>query len=259
MSSATLAQTAIIIPARLASTRLPEKALALLDGKPLILHVWERCMCAGAARVIVATDHPRIGQVVQSAGGEVAYTDPSLPSGTDRCAKVSTSLKVPYIINVQGDEPFIESGIIHHLADLLGEGHAGIVTLAHPLTDQASLHSPHTVKVVTSLDGHALYFSRQAIPYVRDDKQSPDWLSVHPFLGHIGVYGFRRDTLLELARLKPGLLERTEQLEQLRWLENGYRIRVGVSPYQTMGIDTVADLQKAELRIASQSKSPEKP
>lgn len=251
--------TAIVIPARLASTRFPEKALAMLAGKPVILHVWERCQHVGVARVVIATDHERIGDVIVKAGGQVVFTDPGLPSGTDRCAVVARSLHEKYIINVQGDEPFIEPQIIRQLAGMLREDDAPIATLARRIKDSDSLLSPNIVKVITAKTGEALYFSRQAIPYVRDQPTSKDWPRSYPFLAHIGIYGFRRESLLQVADLEPTELERTEHLEQLRWLDHGYRIKVGVCEYQAFGIDTPEDLYQAERWLAAQSNSPENP
>ena len=172
-------------------------------------------------------------------------TNPNHPSGTDRCAVVIAQLDyADLILNVQGDEPFIQPEQIDLLAQtLLDKPDFGIATLARQITDPEQLFNPNVVKMAASKSGEAIYFSRHPIPYIRGHAQE-DWLSIHNFYKHIGLYGFRRDTLRELAQLRPTPLELAESLEQLRWLENGYRIAVGITELETIGIDTPEDLNK---------------
>lgn len=239
-----------VIPARWASSRFPGKPLALLGGVPMVLHVWRKCLEAGLARVIVATDDERIVAVCRAAGAEVVLTDPALPSGTDRCAAIAADLALPFIINIQGDEPFIDPLAIRQVGTLLmAPDAASIATLARVEKDPRSLRSPHVVKVVRNRRGDALYFSRQWIPYRRDVPEN-EWPSMGDDLVHLGIYGFARSTLLELAALPPSSLEQAEQLEQLRWLEQGYRIAVGLTSYRSIGIDTPEDLEAASEQLA---------
>lgn len=234
-----------VIPARWASSRFPGKPLADLNGRPMVLHVWDKCRQAGLDRIVIATDDNRILECCQQAGAEVVLTDPDLPSGTDRCAAVARDATEDIVINIQGDEPFIDPDAIRQLITLLRDKPTcPIATLARKESDPSSLASPHVVKVVCNVRGEAMYFSRAWIPYQRD-QQPAQWPLHATYLTHIGLYGFRRDTLLKLAGLPVGILERTEQLEQLRWLAEGYAIAVGVTGYRSMGIDTPEDLVRA--------------
>jgi len=232
---------AAVIPCRLGSTRLPEKALLRDTGKYLVQHVWERVKGARRiARVIVATDHPRIVEAVRSFSGEAVMTAPGHASGTDRVAEVARSLADEVIVNVQGDEPEIDAADLDLLVDALErDRECAIATLATPMRSDAELAAESTVKVVADAAGRALYFSRSAIPrYARAGREPPEAFK------HRGVYAFRRATLLELARLPSPPVERLERLEQLRWLHHGHRIRAVVTPRDGIGIDTPEDYRR---------------
>jgi 3-deoxy-manno-octulosonate cytidylyltransferase (CMP-KDO synthetase) len=234
-------RTAIVIPARYASSRLPAKPLLRETGKYLIQHVYERACESKANLVVVATDDDRILRAVHSFGGNVLMTRTDHPSGTDRVAEVALQLDAEVIINLQGDEPMIEPATLDLLAQLLEkDAEAEMATLAVPITSMEQWLDPNCVKLVLDAHGRAMYFSRSPIPYVRDGepdfrKQSP------PFLQHLGLYAYRREFLLELARLPPEPLEQTEKLEQLRVLALGRRIQVGIVPHDHRGVDTPAD------------------
>jgi 3-deoxy-manno-octulosonate cytidylyltransferase (CMP-KDO synthetase) len=238
-------KTAIVIPARYASTRLPAKALLRQTGKYLVQHVYERaCQARHAAAVIVATDDPRIVAAVKSFGGRVVLTRRDHASGTDRVAEVAAGLDVDLVVNLQGDEPLVEPASLDLLVELLErDPSAGMATLATPLGSREQWHNPNCVKVVCDADGRALYFSRSPIPFVRDGEPDftarPAW-----FLQHLGLYAYRRGFLLQLARLPPAPLERMEKLEQLRVLALGYTIRVGVVPHASIGVDTPGDYER---------------
>ena len=238
-------KAAIIIPARFNSSRLPGKPLLNATGKFLIQHCYEQASKAKLAdRVIVATDDERIADAVRSFGGEVAMTRADHASGTDRIAEVAETLDAEIIINLQGDEPqFDPAGL-----DLLIGFDAAMATLAVPIRDGATYRNPNIVKVVCADDGRALYFSRSPIPMVRD--AAPDFSSGR-FLQHLGVYAYRRDTLLSLARTPPHPLELAEKLEQLRALAHGIAIRVGVVPVGHRGIDTPEDYAEFVKSVAS--------
>jgi 3-deoxy-manno-octulosonate cytidylyltransferase (CMP-KDO synthetase) len=232
-------KTAIVIPARYASSRLPGKPLLRETGKYLIQHVYERACESKADAVIVATDDARIFDAVNSFGGSVVMTRADHPSGTDRVAEVADRLDADIIVNVQGDEPMIEPGTLDMLADLLErDREAPMATLAVPIRALEQWRDPNCVKVVCDKLGRALYFSRSPIPYVRDG--DPDFATGR-FLQHLGLYAYRRQFLLELARLPPEPLEETEKLEQLRVLALGRRIQVGVAAHAHRGVDTPAD------------------
>ncbi len=228
-------KAAIIIPARYASSRLPGKPLLKATGKFLIQHCYEQALlCELADRVIVATDDERIADAVRSFGGEVAMTRGDHVSGTDRIAEVAGGLDAEIIVNLQGDEPQFDPAAL----DLLIGFDAPMATLAVPIRDDTTYRNPNVVKVVCDDGGRALYFSRSPIPMVRDD--APDFASGR-FLQHLGVYAYRRDTLLSLARTPAHPLELAEKLEQLRALAHGIPIRVGVVPIGHRGIDTPED------------------
>ena len=235
-----------VIPARFASTRFPGKPLADIGGKTMIRRVYEQVSLSRRVdKVVVATDDVRISEHVRSFGGEVMLTRPDHPSGTDRCAEVAAKYaKATQVLNVQGDEPFIQPQQIDLLADTLSNGaRFSIATLAKKIDREEDLFNPNVVKAVFSEKTGAVYFSRHPVPYVRG-AEPPDWLQRHVFYKHIGLYGFRRATLLKIAALSPTPLERAESLEQLRWLENGLRIAVGITEQETFGIDTPDDLLK---------------
>jgi 3-deoxy-manno-octulosonate cytidylyltransferase (CMP-KDO synthetase) len=235
-------RTAIIIPARYASTRLPGKPLLRQTGKYLVQHVYERaCQARRASQVVVATDDPRILAAVQSFGGQAVMTRRNHVSGTDRVAEVAANLDVDAVINLQGDEPLIDPADLDLLPELLqSDSDAEIATLATPITSVEQWHNPSCVKVVCDTAGQALYFSRSPIPFVRDGR--PAFTMQPPlFLQHLGLYAYRRDSLLRLATMQPAPLEQLERLEQLRALAGGYRIRVGVVRAAGNGVDTYED------------------
>ncbi|MBI2805398.1 MAG: 3-deoxy-manno-octulosonate cytidylyltransferase [Planctomycetes bacterium] len=235
-------KTAIIIPARYASSRLPAKPLLRETGKYLIQHVYERACESRVDQVIVATDDWRIFQAVESFGGQVVMTRDDHVSGTDRVAEVAERLDADLIVNLQGDEPMIEPDTLDRLAQLLaGDCDSPMATLAVPIASQELYRDPNCVKVICDRQGRALYFSRSPIPFVRDGE--PDFSSGR-FLQHLGLYAYRRDFLLKLATLPPEPLEEIERLEQLRVLALGYRIQVGVVPHAHRGVDTPEDYRR---------------
>lgn len=237
-------KTAIIIPARFASSRLPGKPLLRATGKYLVQHVYERACQARAEAVIVATDDERIRAAVTSFGGQVVMTKPDHPSGTDRVAEVARQLDVDCVVNLQGDEPLIEPEHLDLLPALLQrDSEADVATLAVPIATLEQWQDANCVKVVRDAHGRALYFSRSPIPFVRDGR--PHFGGSHPqFLQHLGLYAYRRSFLLELAQLSPEPIEELEKLEQLRILALGRRIHVGVVHQATRGVDTPADYQR---------------
>ncbi len=246
---------AAIIPARWASTRFPGKMLHPILGKPLIQHTWERCLKAKTiSQVIVATDDMRIAEAAFAFGAEVSLTSPKHPSGTDRLAEVSARLRgVKHIINVQGDEPAIDPKLIDRLAKALRDHpKLEMVTAACPFPCADDALNPNTVKVVTALDGRALYFSRSPIPFDRDNAQRST-LNSHPFLWHIGIYGYRRDFLAQFVRWKPTPLESLEKLEQLRALEHGASIQVITTKSHGVGVDTPEDVDRAIAALQEQA------
>jgi 3-deoxy-manno-octulosonate cytidylyltransferase (CMP-KDO synthetase) len=238
-------QTAIVIPARYASTRLPGKPLLRETGKYLVQHVYERaCQAREADLVVVATDDPRIEAAVHGFGGRVTRTRRDHPSGTDRVAEVARQLDADLVINLQGDEPLIDPASLDLLARLLRQNpDADMATLAVPFRSLEEFHNPNCVKVVCDAAGRALYFSRSPVPFVRDGR--PDFLARPArFLLHLGLYAYRRDFLLRLAGLPPEPLEQLEKLEQLRALAAGSRIHVGVVEHAGLGVDTYEDYQR---------------
>ncbi len=235
-----------IIPARWSSTRFPGKPLHPIAGKPLLKHVWERCLRANRLDlVVIATDDMRIASAAFEWGAEVALTSSIHRTGTNRAAEVAKKTKqFAYVINIQGDEPLIDPRLIDKIVEKLqSDRKVEIVTAAHPFKDPADAFSAHQVKVVLDLRGNALYFSRAAIPASRNDGPSL-------FLRHQGVYGFRRGTLLQFVRWKPSPLERAESLEQLRALENGVTVHVLVTATGSPGIDTPEDATALEQTLA---------
>lgn len=238
-------KTAIVIPARYASSRLPGKPLLKQTGKYLVQHVYEQASQARRAdQVIVATDDPRIVAAVEGFGGRVQLTRRDHASGTDRVAEVARTLEAEVIVNLQGDEPLIEPASLDRLPELLEQDRsAAVATLAAPLRSREQWQDPNCVKVVCDDAGRALYFSRSPIPFVRDGQ--PDFAAVPPrFLLHLGLYAYRREFLLQLASLPPTPLEQLEKLEQLRVLAAGYRIAVGIVPHAAPGVDTRDDYER---------------
>ena len=237
----------------MASTRFPGKMLARLGGMTVLERTYRQACRSRAAEVAIVTDHADIASEARAFGASVLMSDPSLPSGTDRCAAGLALLGGDHerVINVQGDEPFIDPGHIDAVAAMLANG-AEIATLALPITETAELANPNAVKVVLDAKGKALLFSRYPLPYNRGASGVPD-AAAYPHLRHMGIYGFQARILEEVVRLPPSLLELLESLEQLRWLEAGYRIQVGVVAGSAPGIDTPEDLAAAEVWLASQT------
>jgi 3-deoxy-manno-octulosonate cytidylyltransferase (CMP-KDO synthetase) len=232
-----------IIPARFESTRLPGKPLALIHGKPMIQHVYERTAEArGVERVIVATDDERVRAVVRGFGGEAVMTDAGHVSGTDRIAEVAAGLAADIVVNVQGDLPHLDPAMVTTAAaPLQADSGLPMATLCTPITDDGEWRNPNVVKVVVNADGMALYFSRSPLPHHRDEVPAGSVLGQR----HIGLYVYRRDFLLTFAGLQPTPLERAERLEQLRALERGYRIRVVEVEKAAIEVDTPQDLERA--------------
>jgi 3-deoxy-manno-octulosonate cytidylyltransferase (CMP-KDO synthetase) len=238
-----------IIPARYGSTRFPGKPLALIAGKPLIRHVVERCQQAKSlSEVIVATDDTRIWEVAQDFC-RAEMTAPGYPSGSDRIAEVLTRCTCDAVVNIQGDEPLIDPAVIDAVAEALA--HAEMSTAATPISSPDDYSSPNVVKVIVSADGRALYFSRRTIPYLREaaGSSASEQLAAFPFLKHLGIYGYRRETLLRLVNFPVSPLERAEKLEQLRALENGIPIAVVQVDYDSVGVDVPADVVRVERML----------
>lgn len=238
-----------IIPARYASTRFPAKPLALLGGKPVIQRVYEQ-VSGMLDDAYVATDDERIEAVVKSFGGKVVMTSVDHRSGTDRCYEAYTKVGEGYdvVVNIQGDEPFIQPSQLQSIKSCFEDPAIDIATLVKPFSPEASfeeLANPNSPKVVIDKNYRALYFSRSVIPYFRG-KDPESWLGHHTFYKHIGLYAYRADVLKAITRLPQSTLELVESLEQLRWLENGYSIKVGITEVETIGIDTPQDLERAE-------------
>ena len=243
----------VVIPARYGSVRFPGKPLAMLAGKPMIQHVYEgAARAARADETVVATDDRRILEAVERFGGRAVMTSPNAASGTERVAEVARTREAHVVINVQGDEPLIQPDTIDQLAEFL-ERHnavpmASLMTRVKPADDP---HSPNVVKVVVDLDGFALYFSRAPLPYER--AHSPTRQPANRFWKHIGIYGYQRHFLLQFPSLEPTPLEQSEQLEQLRALEHGYRIKLLETVHDSVGVDTPEDLKRVEQLLLNTS------
>lgn len=237
-----------IIPARFQSTRFPGKPLVLLGGKPIIQWVYENAKKT-LTDVYVATDDERIYQAVESFGGKAVYTSANHQSGTDRCAeaaqKVAETINFDVVINIQGDEPFIRTEQIEGLKNCFYTPETEIATLVKPITNPAEITNINRPKVVINKNEEAMYFSRSTIPFVRDCVVE-EWMNRHTFYSHIGMYAYRYDVLLKLTQLPVGILEKAESLEQLRWLENGFRIKTAQTTFENIGIDTPEDLENAK-------------
>ena len=240
-----------IIPARYASTRFPGKPLAVLGGKTVIQRVYEQAVSV-LPEAWVATDDERIFQAVEAFGGRAVMTRSDHRSGTDRieeaAQKIGTDADV--IINIQGDEPFVQASQLNTLMQLFDHTDTQIGTLGKRFDSMDAVTNQNSPKIVCDKDGFALYFSRSVIPFVRGEEQAT-WLQHYPYLKHLGIYAYRREVLHAVTQLPPAPLEVAESLEQLRWLYNGYRIRVGLTDVETVGIDTPDDLKRAEDFLAS--------
>lgn len=240
-----------IIPARLGSTRLPRKVLADIHGKPLIWYVWQRvCQAKQIDRVLIATDSAEVQSVAELFGAQVILTSPTCCSGTERIASIIERLNADLVLNVQGDEPLIDPVLLDVLIESWTENPCEVITAARRITDPAALANPNIVKVVRSVDGRGLYFSRSAIPFVRDAAPE-DWLKFGKFWQHIGIYGYARHVLETYPNLPESPLEAVEKLEQLRFLEAGLTIRVVETDYQPHPVDTSEDLEKVQRLIQS--------
>jgi 3-deoxy-manno-octulosonate cytidylyltransferase (CMP-KDO synthetase) len=234
-----------IIPARYASTRFPGKPLVDIAGKTMIQRVYEQASKAESlSKVVIATDDVRIADEVKRFGGEFIFTSTNHQSGTDRCAEVIETLPgYDIVINIQGDEPFIEPAQIELLASCFTEEKVQLATLIKSIQSQESVYNPNSPKVVIDVNGRAMYFSRSPIPFIRNGEPGV-WAEKHQFYKHIGIYGYRTESLKAITKLPPSSLEIAESLEQLRWIENGFYIQTKVTDLETVAIDTPEDLLK---------------
>ncbi|WP_281670465.1 3-deoxy-manno-octulosonate cytidylyltransferase [Segatella buccae] len=238
-----------IIPARYASTRFPGKPLAMLGGKSVIQRVYEQVKDV-LDDVYVATDDRRIFDMVLSFGGKVVMTSSSHQSGTDRIAEAIEKIGGDWdvIVNVQGDEPFIQQEQVEAVCRCFEDESTQIATLGKPFATMEAARNVNSPKIVVDNQGFAMYFSRSVIPFVRNVEEN-EWIERFPFLKHIGVYAYRKEVLKNITKLPQSSLEKAESLEQLRWLQNGYKIKVGLTDIETVGIDTPEDLKRAEQLI----------
>lgn len=241
-----------IIPARYASTRFPGKPLALLGGKTVIQHVYEK-VAAVLEAAYVATDDERIYDVVKSFGGQVVMTRTDHKSGTDRIEEAIEKIGGEWdvVVNVQGDEPFVAKSQLDTICHCFDDPTTQIATLGKPFESMEAVQNPNSPKIVVDNMGFAMYFSRSVIPYVRG-KEKSSWLTHYPFLKHLGIYAYRKDVLRQVTQLPQSSLEIAESLEQLRWLQNGFKIKVGTTDVETVGIDTPQDLERAEEFLKTQ-------
>lgn len=241
-----------IIPARYASTRFPGKPLALLGGKPVIQHVYEK-VAAVLEVAYVATDDERIYDAVKSFGGQVVMTRTDHKSGTDRIEEAIEKIGGEWdvVVNVQGDEPFVAKSQLDTICHCFDDPTTQIATLGKPFESMEAVQNPNSPKIVVDNMGFAMYFSRSVIPYVRGKEES-SWLTHYPFLKHLGIYAYRKDVLRQVTQLPQSSLEIAESLEQLRWLQNGFKIKVGTTDVETVGIDTPQDLERAEEFLKAQ-------
>ncbi len=243
-----------IIPSRYASTRLPGKPLVDIGGRSMVERVVEQArQCAGLAAVVVATDDERVAAHVRGFGGEVVMTSADHPSGTDRCFEALQQLgadRFDAVVNIQGDEPFIEPAQIDEVCATLRNAPGGIATLAQVVTDDRDLDDAGEVLITTDVHMDALYFSRAAIPFLRDPGTGPRHTRFR-FLKHVGLYAYTAGALAAIVKLKPSALEKAEALEQLRWLEHGHKVRIGLTEHPSFCVDTPADLDEARRRVGA--------
>jgi 3-deoxy-manno-octulosonate cytidylyltransferase (CMP-KDO synthetase) len=243
----------VVIPARLASTRLPRKVLADLGGKPVLRHVWERvARMRKATEILVATDSEEVARAVAGWGGQFVMTSPDCRSGTERIASILDGLKGQFILNVQGDEPFIDPALLDALVERFTATGGDVVTPVYPIKDCKTLMSPTVVKVVRGANGRAWYFSRSPIPHIRGVPPE-EWPARGLHFGHLGVYGYARAKLAAYATLPESPLESIEALEQLRFLEAGWRIQTVETDYHAVAIDTPEDLTRARALLETTS------
>jgi len=247
-----------IIPARYASTRFPGKPLVLINNKPMIQHVYERCKEADLDNLFVATDDDRIKEAVENFGGKVIMTNPNHASGTDRCAEAARMLNLEntdVIINIQGDEPFISKEAINLLSNLFDHHKIQMATLAKPITTEEELNNPNKVKVVFTNSNRALYFSRSPVPFATFAKNLCDPCgkklsntASYNAYKHLGIYAYHNDVLQQITQLPVSSLEKVEKLEQLRWLENDFTIHVEICDHEGVAVDTPEDLKKLKIK-----------
>jgi len=239
-----------IIPARYAASRFEGKVLANIGGKPMIQHVWERAKKAHTLdELIIAADDDRIIKVVEEFGGKAVFTSKSHPSGTDRLREIANPLDVDIVVNIQADEPFLHHSMIDSLISTLRDDQEAVMaSLMRKIDDISEMEDSNVVKVVVDKNNSALYFSRSPIPFVRNREDLSD-LSDNTFYKHIGIYAYTKDFLFTFANLPPSSLEKYEKLEQLRALENGYKIKMVETNYDTIGVDTPEDLEAAKARL----------
>lgn len=242
-----------VIPARLASNRLPRKILADIHGKPLLWHVWSQVeKVEGIGEIFVATDSDEVVSMVESWGGMALLTSKKCRSGTERIASILDHLDGEFILNVQADEPLIDPRMLETIVMAADKTEGDIITSVFPITQMGDLFNPNLVKVVRALDGRALYFSRSPIPFVRDVPQD-HWLEQLTFWGHVGVYGYKRETLMVYPSLPVSPLETAERLEQMRFLDAGFWIDTIETTYHPIGVDTPADLQRVRRILKDKS------
>lgn len=241
-----------IIPARYGSSRFPGKPLVDIAGKTMIERVYAQAKKSALSRVVVATDDERIQREVERFGGQSIMTSSNHRSGTDRCNEAYEKLNAPaeVIVNIQGDEPFVQPEQINKLISCFERTETQIATLVKRIVDTETLQDPNRVKAVVSQHGEALYFSRTALPFQKE-VSAENWLAHHPYFVHIGLYAYRADTLKKITALKPSALEQAESLEQLRWLDHGFRIQVAETDLTADAIDNPADLERMIKRIQS--------
>jgi 3-deoxy-manno-octulosonate cytidylyltransferase (CMP-KDO synthetase) len=243
-----------IIPARYASTRLPGKPLVDIGGRSMVQRVVEQARrCTGLAAVVVATDDGRVADHVRGFGGEVVMTSPDHPSGTDRCYEALERMgrdRFDAVVNIQGDEPFIAPAQIDEVCAALRGAPGGIATLAQVVTDDRDLDNAGEVLITTDVHMDALYFSRAAIPFLRDAGTGPRHARFR-FLKHVGLYAYTAEALAAIVKLEPSALEKAEALEQLRWLEHGHKVRIGLTEHPSFCVDTPADLEEARRRVGA--------
>lgn len=240
-----------IIPARYASTRFPGKPLAVLGGKPVIQHVYEK-VATSLEAAYVATDDQRIYDTVESFGGKAVMTRTDHKSGTDRIEEAIEKIGGNWdvVVNVQGDEPFVTKSQLETICHCFDDPSTQIATLGKAFTSMEAVENSNSPKIAIDNNGFALYFSRSVIPYVRG-KERQNWLQSFPYIKHLGIYAYRKEVLGEITQLSQSTLEIAESLEQLRWLQNGYKIKVGITDVETVGIDTPEDLLRAETFLKS--------
>ena len=244
-------KTVGVIPARYGSTRFPGKPLADINGKTMVERVYQQaCLASNIDEVIVATDDNRIKVVVRDFGGKVVMTDPELPSGTDRVYQAIKDQPADVIVNLQGDEPFVKPGLLENLVNVFENKQIRIATPVCRILSEAEYKNPNIVKVVRDANGFALYFSRSQIPFFREAKEVEQDLKESKIcFKHIGIYAYRKDCLEKLTQLNESRLELTEKLEQLRFLENGYRIYTILTDYNSISVDTPEDLEEINRMI----------